>query len=132
MDKTSISKRIRALAEDASKRSTIAQLRDVFDDVEAALAAGVKRVTILEELSNLGIKMSLATFDSNLKRIRKKRVATKARPQTADKAPVEPDNSKTSAGGAMSTSHNPTDIDKILGSNPDLAALARKAKKRST
>ena len=73
MDNASVSKRLRALATSSANRSTMAQLRDVIDDVEVALAAGVKRIVILEELSNCGLIMSLATFNTYLKRLRKKR-----------------------------------------------------------
>ena len=43
MDKKAVSERLRALASDDQKRSKAARLRDVIDDVETALAAGVSR-----------------------------------------------------------------------------------------
>lgn len=137
MDKTAISNRLRALAADSEKRSTIAQLRDVYDDVEAALEAGVKRTTIVEELAKLGIVMTLATFDSNLKRIRAKKVrAPKQHPLGKTEIDLESSNKEAriepSAERAANTSHDPADLNHIMGSTPDLAALARKAKKRSS
>lgn len=137
MDKITVSRKLRALAVGSANRSTIAQLRDVIDDVEVALSAGVKRTVILEELANLGLKMSLNTFNTYLKRIRVKR-RTKTKGHTLVQPLFEQEFSKddapseTSADGTSSPSHNPADIDKIIGNNPDLAALARKAKKRST
>jgi hypothetical protein len=68
--------RLRALADDDSKRSKAARLRSLFDEVEKAMAAGVYRAAIVEELSKCGLPMSLSTFETNLKRIRKKRRET--------------------------------------------------------
>jgi hypothetical protein len=48
----------------------------VIDDVEFALAAGVTRSSVLEELAAHGLEMTLATFDTTLKRIRQKRNKT--------------------------------------------------------
>ena len=136
MDKTTVSKKLRALATGSANRSTIAQLRDVIDDVVVALSAGVKRTVILKELANLGLKMSLDTFNTYLKRIRvKRRTTTKGhtlmRPHFEQEISKD-DTPSESASGTSFPSHNPADIDKIIGNNPDLAALARKAKKRST
>ena len=62
MDKKAIAERLRALASDDNKRSKAARLRDVIDDVEFALAAGVTRSSVLEELAAHGFEMTLATF----------------------------------------------------------------------
>ena len=72
MDKKAIAERLRALASDDNKRSKAARLRDVIDDVEFALAAGLTRSSVLEELAAHGLEMTLATFDTTLKRIRQK------------------------------------------------------------
>ncbi|MDC5123763.1 hypothetical protein NRA16_17775 [Acinetobacter baumannii] len=69
----STSDALRALAKGDSNRSETARLRDVIDDVEAALEAGVSRSAILETLHQQGFKMSLKSFESALYRIRKKR-----------------------------------------------------------
>lgn len=138
MDRKAIAERLRALASDDKKRSKAARLRDVIDDVEAALAAGVPRASVVEELSKHGLEMTLATFETTLKRIRQKRgkasiTAAKSasptgqpsKPSTA--APVvEAEPEAESSGGG---SHNPADLDKIIGSKPDLAALAKLAKR---
>ncbi|WP_175891671.1 hypothetical protein [Burkholderia cepacia] len=45
-------------------------MRDVFDDVQAALEAGASRETVRQELARHGLDMSLRTFDRTLARIR--------------------------------------------------------------
>ena len=73
MDRKIASERLRALATNDEKRSTASRLLDVIDDIEAALAAGVPRSAVIEELATLGLEMKPETFYSALKRIRKKR-----------------------------------------------------------
>ena len=73
MDSKIASERLRALATNDEKRSTASRLLDVIDDIEAALAAGVSRSAVVEELATLGLEMKPETFYSALKRIRKKR-----------------------------------------------------------
>lgn len=135
MDRKAIAERLRALASDDKKRSKAARLRDVIDDVEAALAAGVPRASVVEELTKHGLEITLATFETTLKRIRQKRgkpsitAASAASPpgQPPKPKPALPGDEAESSGGG---SHNPADLDKIIGSKPDLAALAKLAKKR--
>jgi hypothetical protein len=76
MDKQVASERLRALASDDKKRSKAARLRDVIDDVEAALSAGISRADVVAELAALGLEMSLATFGTALTRLRQKRGKT--------------------------------------------------------
>lgn len=84
MDKIEASARLRALATGDKLRTDTARLRDVFDDVEAALNAGVSRVNVLAELQKLGYTMTLASFKSALQRIRKeKNKEVKTVPQAA-------------------------------------------------
>lgn len=139
MDIKAIADRLRALAA-ADKRSKAARLRDVIDDVEAALAAGVTRASVVDELALHGLEMSLATFETTLKRIRRKRqqasissLESVSQPQSALNVPrekmptIEPKGERAiSVVGA----HKPTDLDKIINSNPDLAALAKLAKRK--
>lgn len=139
MDRKAIAERLRALASDDKKRSKAARLRDVIDDVEAALSAGVPRSSVVDELAAQGLQMSLATFETTLKRIRQKRgkpqitsvspvIPSKGQPAKPREAPpiVEPEIESDSVIG----SHNPADLDKIIGSKPDLAALAKLAKRK--
>ena len=75
MGNKTLSENLQELASAATdKRSKVARLRDVVDDVEAALAAGVRRSAVVEKLAEHGLEMTLSTFDSSLRRIRQKRV----------------------------------------------------------
>ncbi len=91
MDRKIASERLRALATNDEKRSTASRLLDVIDDIEAALAAGVSRSAVVEELATLGLEMKPETFYSALKRIRKKRgkpsVPNKAKASTVQEPP---------------------------------------------
>ena len=91
MDRKIASERLRALATNDEKRSTASRLLDVIDDIEAALAAGVSRSAVIEELATLGLEMKPETFYSALKRIRKKRgkpsVPNKAKASTVQESP---------------------------------------------
>ncbi|MGV3656090.1 MAG: hypothetical protein ACO1N5_17955 [Noviherbaspirillum sp.] len=89
MEKTGVAARLRELATGNEQRKEVAKLRAVFDDVEAALAAGVKRTAILEVLREGGLKMSQGTFDTQVYRIRKSRKALVA--GTASAPAAKPD-----------------------------------------
>lgn len=73
MQKNSVVDALRALAAGEKSRSETARLRDVFNDVEAALSAGVSRAAILETLHSQGFTMTLKSFESAIYRIRKQR-----------------------------------------------------------
>jgi hypothetical protein len=70
MDTAKAVSRLRSLASDSSRRSKTAVLRDVFREIETAIAAGVSQVTILDELRALGLAMSQDAFRSALRRLR--------------------------------------------------------------
>jgi hypothetical protein len=74
MEKGSVADALRALATDDQSRPETARLRDVIDEVEAALKAGISRSDILETLHREGgFTMTLKSFESALYRIRKQR-----------------------------------------------------------
>ena len=73
MTNTSVADVLRALDTGDKSRSETARLRDIVDEVEAALAAGVSRAAVLEALNAQGFTMTLKSFESALYRIRKKR-----------------------------------------------------------
>jgi hypothetical protein len=134
MDKRTVAERLQALATADETRSKAARLRDVLDEVEKALAAGAKRVDVLAELEAQGLRMSLATFETTLKRLRAKRMRA-VRP-----FPSAPYGSTSISRSASSTidekvkiepqpSHDPADLDRIIATRPDLAALAGLAKR---
>lgn len=138
MDRRAIAERLKALASDDEKRSKAARLRDVIDDVEAALAAGISRSLVVEELAAHGLEMSITTFDTTLQRIRKKKEGLKEKGnqrhlkiQTQETNEREQEKSIEVKTQAVTRSHNPADLDKIIGSTPDLAALAKLAKRKS-
>lgn len=75
MSKDSVVEALRALATSDDRRSETARLRDVFDEVEGALNAGVSRAAILETLHGQGFTMTAKSFESALYRLRKRRMA---------------------------------------------------------
>lgn len=134
MDRKAVAERLRALASDDTGRSKAARLRDVIDDVEAALAAGVSRASVVEELTNHGLEMTLATFETTLKRIRQKRgkaliTAAKSASDLGQLAKPSAAAPALEAESVSVGSHNPADLDAIIGSKPDLAALAKLGKR---
>ncbi|EKA8700445.1 hypothetical protein OMN91_004480 [Salmonella enterica subsp. enterica serovar Derby] len=88
MTKDEVSARLRALATDDKRRSETARLRDVFDDVEATLNAGVTQADVLAELHALGFTMTMASFKSALQRIRKERAGDRPARRSATPAPA--------------------------------------------
>jgi len=73
MTKKTIVQQIEELAFDDTKRSKAARLRDIIDTIEDSIAAGVNRAAIVEKLCENGLEMTVATFNSELRRIRKNR-----------------------------------------------------------
>jgi len=73
MDRDKAADRLRSLASDSAKRSKAAQVRDLFREIEGALAAGVSQATILEELRAMGLDVNPSTFRSTMRRLRTRR-----------------------------------------------------------
>ncbi|MFJ3318734.1 hypothetical protein ACIPLR_25620 [Herbaspirillum huttiense] len=73
METHNVAEALRSLAKGDKARSETARLRDVIDEVEKALAAGVSRIAILDTLKAQGFTMSLKGFDTALYRIRRSR-----------------------------------------------------------
>lgn len=137
MTKKTISERLRALASDDKKRTKAARLRDVIDDVEAALAAGVSRAAVVEELKANGLELTMQTFETMLRRIRAKRgkgVHPSPGPSAAvSTVPASPVTSPSPVPDNVEPgSHNPAALDQIIGSKPDLNALAKIGRRRNT
>lgn len=134
MNKEKIAASLRALAADENKRSKAARLRDVFDEVEATLAAGVTRADVLQVLNAQGLDMSMATFDSTMARLRAqrkaystsplKRAATAASPP-APGATLQADSEAATPAPDRSA---PGTIEAIARTTPDLDSLAKHAK----
>jgi hypothetical protein len=135
MDKRTVAKQLQALATADENRPKAAQLRDVLEDVEMALAAGVKRSDVLAALEAQGLRMSLATFETTLKRLRtKRRHASTPFASTSNGTTCSTWTTATSPVPGQPTtkpqlSHDPADLDRIIAAQPVLAALARLAKR---
>lgn len=128
MTKDSVADVLRALATGDKSRSETARLRDIVDEVEAALAAGVSRAAVLEALNAQGFTMTLKSFESALYRIRKKRAkpaaklghdqAAKPASQPAQAPQQEP------AGEPQARITNPADIRKARSREINLDDLS--------
>lgn len=132
MTTNSVADVLRALATGDKNRSETARLRDIVDEVEAALAAGVSRAAVLQALHDQGFTMTLKSFESALYRIRKKRnqpakPVTKfghdqiAAPASRPAAPQEEP-----AGEPQARITNPADIRKARRREIDLDDLTEK------
>lgn len=77
MAETSVADVLRKLATGTAGRSDTARLRDIYNEVEAALSAGVTHTAILEALHADGFTLTLNAFRSALYRMRKKKGSRK-------------------------------------------------------
>lgn len=75
MDQTEVVAALRALASSAARNDT-ARLREVFDEVEETIKAGVSAAKVHETLVAQGFKMKFSAFQNALFRIRKERAAS--------------------------------------------------------
>ncbi|EFB0286295.1 hypothetical protein HGB69_004444 [Salmonella enterica] len=133
MTKTSVADVLRELAKGDKSRSETARLRDVIDEVEAALAAGVSRSAVLEALHGQGFTMTLKSFESALYRIRKQRgqgtAGTPAAPVPAplrhdEKPPASPPAENAREGDKPKARiTNPADVRKARKREIDLESL---------
>src|SRR5262245_20244310 len=78
----------------SESRPQIARLRDVFDRVERALAAGVRREAILKVLQEEGLTFTPQSFVSAVRQIRRER---KAAALKAPSTPAQPQSPPTTA-----------------------------------
>jgi hypothetical protein len=133
MQKTSIADALRALATDDTARSETARLRDIIDDIEAALSAGVSRAAVLKTLHDQGFTMTAKSFESALYRIRKQRSKKAKQPGlTPEKASTNVDTSETKAGEPEADLSGLTDkqrrelkADKYMDTGPQNPLLKR-------
>lgn len=103
MDNNCISEKLKELA--ASKnRPAIARLRDIFDDIEAALHAGVRRKDIHKTLNESGFKITFESFELAIYRIRKDRCAEKK--QKVEVKAASPNVLQPSSPAAITTSND--------------------------
>jgi hypothetical protein len=126
MTKTSVADVLRELAKGDKSRSETARLRDVIDEVEAALTAGVSRSAVLDALHGQGFTMTLKSFESALYRIRKQRgQGTAGTPAVPVPAPLRHDEKPPASPPAENAREG--DKPKARITNP---ADVRKARKR--
>ncbi|MFM0258178.1 hypothetical protein [Paraburkholderia sediminicola] len=71
MDHEQLASALRRLASTSPKRSKASRLKALLPDIEAALAARVPAVDILNALREQGLDISLRTFHGTLYRLRK-------------------------------------------------------------
>ncbi len=76
MQDNSVAETLRALAASAKGRPEIARLRELIDEIEAALSAGVSRTDIYKALQQHGFTLTQNGFATALYRIRKGRKAS--------------------------------------------------------
>lgn len=83
IDKEKVSAALQELAAEhaRSPKSQTARLREVLDDVEAALTAGASHAAVLATLHAQGFTFTLRSFESTLGRLRKERHDHDARPK---------------------------------------------------
>ena len=147
-----ISKGLLDLATDPNRRPKISRMRDVIEEIEAALAAGITYQEVVERLGSLGLELTHPTFASYLKRIRAERSRTRASSSTSGASPSEAtrasaarpethaDSPSPPSSVSASTwtpspqsarpdnqpgSHDPESLNQIMRSNPDLEKYAK-------
>lgn len=84
MNKKSAESLFKELAKN-SKKPEIARLRDIYDDVEGAIKAGVPIAAVFNGTLELGFTMTESSFKNALHRIRKERGLSKQRKNKVDK-----------------------------------------------
>lgn len=133
MEAEDIKGRLKALAQNNGQRTKAAKLRELHDEVEAALSAGVSRNAVHQELESY-LGMSFQTFVGTLRRIRAKQAETtsEAKPQVRLQRSAFTPSIETTEGQTTQRSDqpssNPVDISTIMSTVPDLQALAKASK----
>lgn len=82
MGDNNISEKLKALAA-GSNRSATARIREIFEEIEAALLSGVRRKDVHQTLTENGFSISFASFELAIYRIRKsKKMGKNKTPKT--------------------------------------------------
>lgn len=98
---------LRKLSEEGPWRSETAHLKHLLEEVEAALAVGVKRELVLEVLHKQGFKFSMRGFETALYRLRKRKKAA-ASPKAKALEQLQEAASKTVTSAAPKAGTKPT------------------------
>lgn len=88
MGDNNISEKLKALAT-GSNRSATARLREIFEEIEAALQSGVRRKDVYQTLTENGFSISFASFELAIYRIRKAREMGKNKTPKPQKSVLE-------------------------------------------
>jgi hypothetical protein len=92
------------------------------------LRAGVKRTVVRDELAAQGLEMTLQTFDSALKRIRRERgKLTPVAPAVPSRIPVAPEVAPVTSPGLVEARHASTPEPALVTKQKPLSAAERKA-----
>lgn len=138
MPKPTLVETLNELATAQTGRSETSRLRDVFPEVERALAAGVSRQAVLDALHQDGFTMSLKTFEKALYRIRKRnRLEVPVNAPMATQVVQTPTSPRKEPGKKVSEKApgenrkplTPEDFRNIRNAPLDLVALSRPVKK---
>jgi hypothetical protein len=107
MNTTAIVSALEELARSSSRRESV-RLKEIFDSIEASLAAGVTRIQVLESLHQNGFTMSINTFNTTIYRIRQqKRRNTGAAHKPKKTKEVSPEKAPTTVALNTAPSSNP-------------------------
>ncbi|MBN3733193.1 hypothetical protein [Burkholderia sp. Tr-20390] len=120
MSDSDLSSQLRALARSPDRRSQTARLRDVLEDVEAAIAAGVRHEHILRTLHDGGFTFTMSGFKQALRRLR----ARNERPQTGREASSTlrtPDTRSEPPTRLHAASKGSKTIEQLAAERPDLS-----------
>ncbi|MEQ5844412.1 hypothetical protein N0A02_33700 (plasmid) [Paraburkholderia acidicola] len=117
---------LRELATGTDHRSTMAQFRDVFTDVQAALDAGVRRLAVRDLLASHGLNLPMNTLKSMIYRLRREQGIARPpgwRGSAAKRALAETGGA--TAVGAVHTAQQPATATDNPTSAPDASSAAR-------
>lgn len=85
MDDNNISEKLHVLAK-SKNRSATARIREIFDQIEIALQAGVRRKDVHKTLNENGFEITLESFELAIYRIRKERKGGVALPNASQES----------------------------------------------
>ena len=125
MANSTLGDEIRKLAQDNNKRSKAARFRDIYNEVEAAIKAGVSIETIHETARNNGLDLTLESFKTNLYRTRRAIGKGKLKKEYVAPEPASDDEKQSTTRPTS----DPAELDRIISSKPNLDELAKHAKK---
>lgn len=125
-----IAKLIRDMANDDVHRSEAARLRDLVDEIEVAIQAGVSHASIHKILLTHGFTMQLNSFTTMLGRIRKRRRTKPATHAGNSEQSHRLPSVEASTEKDAPENFGPGEIAKIVKGTPDLDSYKRIARSK--